>query len=123
MKNKELIEHLLKMNPEAEVGFEYQKITYVDIDENQEYIDLGGNGDVFDKTKIKSSGVFILKMGTKCIDTNDLKDTICGVFSTKERAEKMGTFLINATKVEPFTDDNDNKIVYLNYDVENFILL
>lgn len=123
MKNKELIEHLLKMNPEAEVGFEYMKVTTVTIDENNEYIDLGGNGAVVDKNTIKSTGVFVLNMVCFNIDTNNEYKEVSGVFSKRDRATKMGEFLISASKVEPFLNDKDEKIIYKNYEVENFILL
>ena len=71
----------------------------------------------------KELGVFVLIMGTQYIEANEYMDTVCGVFSTRERAEKMGKFLVSATEVEPFTDDKENKIVYLNYEIENFIVL
>ena len=75
------------------------------------------------KTKETEMGVFVLIMGTQYIESNEYIDTVAGVFSTRERAEKMGNFLVKATEVEPFTDDKENKIIYLNYEVENFIVL
>ena len=123
MKNKELIEHLLKMNPEAEVGFEYMKVTTVTVDDNNEYIDLGGDGTVVDKNTIKSTGIFVLNMVCFNIDTNNEYKEVSGVFSKRDRAAKMGEFLISASKVEPFLNDKDEKIIYKNYEVENFILL
>jgi hypothetical protein len=123
MKNSKLINTLSKLNPDAEVGFEYMKVTTVTVDDNNEYIDLGGDGAVVDKNTIKSTGIFVLNMVCFNIDTNNEYKEVSGVFSKRDRATKMGEFLISASKVEPFLNDKNEKIIYKNYEVENFILL
>lgn len=75
------------------------------------------------ENKERVADVFVLIMGTQYIETNEYMDTVCGVFSTEERAKKMGDFLVKSTEIEPFFDDKENKIVYLNYCIENFIIL
>lgn len=71
----------------------------------------------------KYNDVYVLNMECFNVDTNKTYNETVGVFSNEERAIKMGKFLINATKVECFFNDKNEKIIYKKYNVENFLVL
>lgn len=138
MKNKELVERLSKLNPEAEVGYECQTIARAHEDTSGEYIDLSGERHV-DKDKIDSTGVFILvseyeeikKDGENC-DNCKHGTEINAVYSNKQDAEKMGEWLLKSSeemrKEDKWcweTDDEHNIYArrYLSYRIENFLIL
>ena len=129
MKCKKLIDKLSKCNPEAEVGYEMKQIAYVHGDENDEYIDLGWSGVHYGKGKAQSTGVFVLISNYTdfCSENGTIKasgEEVNGVFSTRKKAEKMGNWLLKASKESPeeFSDDETIRI-YNSYEVRNFLIL
>ena len=129
MKCKNLIGKLSKCNPEAEVGYEMKQIAYVHGDENDEYIDLGWSGVRYGKGKVQSTGVFVLISNYTdfCSENGTIKasgEEVNGVFSTRKKAEKMGDWLLKASKESPeeFSDDETLRI-YNSYEVRNFLIL
>ena len=129
MKCKNLIDKLSKCNPEAEVGYEMKQIACVYGDENDEYIDLGWSGVRYGKGKVQSTGVFVLISNYTdfCSENGTIKasgEEVNGVFSTRKKAEKMGNWLLKASKESPeeFSDDETIRI-YNSYEVRNFLIL
>ena len=129
MKCKNLIDKLSKCNPEAEVGYEMKQIACVYGDENDEYIDLGWSGVRYGKGKVQSTGVFVLisNYADICSENGMIKtsgEEVNGVFSTRKKAEKMGNWLLKASKESPeeFSDDETIRI-YNSYEVRNFLIL
>ena len=129
MKCKNLIDKLSKCNPEAEVGYEMKQIACVHGDENDEYVDLGWSGVRYGKGKVQSTGVFVLisKYNDFCIENGMIKasgEEINGVFSTRKEAEKMGNWLLKASRESPddFRDDETLRL-YNSYEVRNFLIL
>ena len=129
MINEKLIEKLSKLNPKAEVGYELKQIAYVHGDENDEYIDLGWSGVRYGKGKVQSTGVFVLisNYADICPENGTIKasgEEVNGVFSTRKKAEKMGNWLLKASKESPeeFSDDETIRI-YNSYEVRNFLIL
>ena len=129
MKCKNLIDKLSKCNPEAEVGYEMKQIACVHGDENDEYIDLGWSGVQYGKGKTQSNGVFVLisKYTDFYIENGVVSgsgEEVNGVFSTRKKAEKMGDWLLKASKESPeeFSDDETIRI-YNSYEVRNFLIL
>lgn len=139
MKNKELVEKLSGLNPEAEVGYEYQTIARAHEDTSGEYIDLSGERHV-DKDKIDSTGVFVLVSEyeeVKKEDTDGCENCkrgteINAVFSNKKEAEKMGKWLLKSSEEMrrenrwSWEVDDENNVYarrYLSYKIENFLIL
>ena len=129
MKCKNLIDKLSKCNPEAEVGYEMKQIAYVYGDENDEYVDLGWSGVRYGKGKVQSTGAFVLisKYTDFCLENGMIKasgEEINGVFSTRKKAEKMGNWLLKASRESPddFRDDETLRL-YNSYEVRNFLIL
>lgn len=129
MINEKLIEKLSKLNPKAEVGYELKQIAYVHGDENDEYIDLGWSGVRYGKGKVQSTGVFVLiSKYTDVYLENGMVgvsgEEINGVFSTRKKAEKMGDWLLKASKEFPDDFGEDETIrIYNSYEVRNFLIL
>ena len=85
MKAKELIE-LFQTAPEAEVGFEHIKITNAWKD-SDEYIELDGQTARVNYQNRKS-GVFVVMT-----EYEDAAPEVNGIYNTRERAEKMRSWL------------------------------
>ena len=129
MKCKKLVDKLSKCNPEAEAGYEMKQIGCVHGDENDEYIDLGWSGVRYGKGKVQSTGVFVLISNYTdfCTENGTIKasgEEVNGVFSTRKKAEKMGNWLLKASKETPeeFSDDETIRI-YNSYEIRNFLIL
>ena len=130
MKCKSLIDKLSKYNPEAEVGYQLKQIDYVHGDENNEYIDLGWSGVRYGKGKVQSTGVFVLisKYTDFCAENGMVNgvsgEEINGVFSTRKKAEKMGNWLLKASKEYPDEFGEDDTLrIYNAYEIRNFLIL
>lgn len=139
MKNKELVKKLLKLNSEAEVGYECQSIARVYADISGEYIDLSGERRI-SPDKIGSTGVFILVSEYEELMPSDFcchhGTEINAVFSNKKDAEKMGEWLIKSSEElrkenkwewqaneEQMAKGEYSGRRYLSYKIENFLIL
>jgi len=122
LKNKELVEILNTMNPEAEVGYECQTIVRAHADITGDYIDLSGE-DHIEPENIGNTGVFIvvseyIKMVGNSEDgsVGTINGTeITAVYKTRKAAEKMGEWLIKMGEYDGMK--------YINYKIENFLIL
>lgn len=100
MKNKDLIEKLSKLNPDAEVGYEREIISYVSPDDSGCYIDLGWAGELFPSNETKSTGVYIaIADYTKNGEEKSTTEVIC-VSGKREKAEKMLDWAMKFSKKE-----------------------
>lgn len=117
MKNKEIIEELSKLNPEAEVGYEHQVIAYVSGDKTDEYIDLGWCGRKVAEEKAKTTGIYIVNAHYVKTEggTKTEGDEINAVYYDYDRAKKLGDWLTS--------QDEWNGIKYTSYKIENFFVL
>ncbi|MBP3629935.1 MAG: hypothetical protein J6J23_00390 [Clostridia bacterium] len=124
MKCKNLIDRLSKCNPEAEVGYELKQIAYVAPDDNGEYVDLGWSGQRYGKGKVESAGIFLLVSKYKTTDSEELKEEVNAVFSTRKKAEKMGKWLVETSKIEPFEQYDDcSERIYVSYHIRHMLII
>lgn len=92
MKAKELIE-ILSQAPEAEVGYEHLKITNAWVDSDK-YIELDGQT-ARSNYENQLSGVFVV-----LTEYEDNEPEINGIYTTRERANKMKDWLLKCPTKE-----------------------
>lgn len=113
------------MPMDAEVGYECLTIVracdHSLEDGSYKYIDLSGES-VIDKERLNDCGVYIvvgeyIKMvSTEEGSAGTIKDKhVCGVYSTRKKAEKLGKWLVEQKEW--------NGVTYTGYKIENFFVL